>query len=88
MCVTARPVRFTNSESECALRPSVIHRKVTSVQRSLWGADLFGAVRSAAVTGGLNGVSPFKAIAASLQGQKHLQSGLALNVGTYTSGRS
>ena len=67
--VTDREVPFTNNESERALRPSVIHRKVTNGQRSQWGADLFGAVRSVIGTGRLNDLSPFEAIAAGLQGK-------------------
>ena len=69
MFVTDRVVRFTNNESECALRPSVIHRKVTNRQRSQWGAGLLGAVRSVIGIGRLNDLSPFEANAVSLQGK-------------------
>jgi transposase len=58
--VTDREVPFTNNESERALRPSVIFRKVTNGSRSEWGAEFFAAVRSVIGTGRLHGLSPFE----------------------------
>ncbi len=37
--VTDREIPFTNNDSERALRPSVIFRKVTNGTRSEWGAE-------------------------------------------------
>ena len=51
---------FTNNDSERALRPSVIFRKVTNGSRSEWGAEFFAAVRSVIGTGRLHGLSPFE----------------------------
>ena len=61
-------VPFTNDESERTRRPSATLRKVTNGQRSQWGADQFGAVRSVVGTGGLNDLAPLEAIALSLEG--------------------
>ena len=69
MLVTDRDVPFTNSESERAPRTGVIHSKLTSGQRLQSGADLFGALRSVIGTDALNDLSPFEAIAASLDGK-------------------
>ena len=70
--VTDREVPFTNNESERALRPSVIFRKVTNGTRSEWGAEFFAAVRSVIGTGRLNGLSPFNAIAQTIDGRSIL----------------
>ena len=70
--VTDREVPFTNDESERALRPSVIFRKATNGSRSEWGAECFAAVRSVIGTGRLNGLSPFDAIAQTIDGQSIL----------------
>ena len=70
--VTDREVPFTNNESERALRPSVIFRKVTNGTRSEWGAEFFAAVRSVIGTGRLHGLSPFEAIALATDGQSIL----------------
>ena len=70
--VTDREVPFTNNESERALRPSVIFRKVTNATRSEWGAEFFAAVRSVIGTGRLNGLSPFDAIAMTIDGRSIL----------------
>ena len=70
--VTDREVPFTNNESERALRPSVIFRKVTNGTRSEWGAEFFAAVRSVIGTGRLNGLSPFDAIAMTIDGRSIL----------------
>ncbi|MBX3278164.1 MAG: transposase [Acidobacteria bacterium] len=40
----------TNNESERALRPSVIHRKVTNGFRSEWGAKTYAALQSVIAT--------------------------------------
>ena len=70
--VTDREVPFTNNESERALRPSVIFRKVTNGTRSEWGAEFFAAVRSVIGTGRLHGLSPFDAIAQTIDGRSIL----------------
>ena len=70
--VTDREVPFTNNESERALRPSVIFRKLTNGTRSEWGAEFFAAVRSVIGTGRLNGLSPFDAIAQTIDGRSIL----------------
>jgi ribosomal protein L34 len=45
----------TNNESERALRPSVIHRKVTHGFRSEWGAKAYAALQSVIATAKLKG---------------------------------
>ena len=70
--VTDREVPFTNNESERALRPSVIFRKLTNGTRSEWGAEFFAAVRSVIGTGRLHGLSPFDAIAMTIDGRSIL----------------
>ena len=70
--VTDREVPFTNNESERALGPSVIFRKVTNGTRSEWATEFFAAVRSVIGTGRLNGLSPFEAIAQTIDGQSIL----------------
>jgi transposase len=52
----------TNNSSEQALRLSVIFRKVTNGFRSIWGRDLFAAVRSIVNTGKRQGLSAFESI--------------------------
>jgi transposase len=52
----------TNNSSEQALRLSVIFRKVTNGFRSIWGRDLFAAVRSIVNTGKRQELSAFEAI--------------------------
>jgi transposase len=52
----------TNNVSERALRPSVIHRKVTGGFRSQWGADAYAALASVIDTAALNGVNAFEAL--------------------------
>ena len=61
-----RDVEPTNNESERALRPSVIFRKVTNGFRSEWGATAYAALCSIVETGRRNGRSPFIAIRAAL----------------------
>jgi transposase len=54
----------TNNVSEQALRPSVIHRKVTGCFRSQWGADAYAALASVIDTAALHGLNAFDAIQA------------------------
>ncbi len=57
-----RDVEPTNNESERALRPSVIFRKVTNGFRSEWGAKTYAALCSIVETGRRNGRSALTAI--------------------------
>jgi transposase len=57
-----RDVEPTNNESEQALRPSVIFRKVTNGFRSEWGAKTYAALCSIVETGRRNGRSALTAI--------------------------
>jgi transposase len=57
-----RDVEPTNNESERALRPSVIFRKVTNGFRSEWGATTYAALCSIVETGRRNGRSALTAI--------------------------
>jgi transposase len=57
-----RDVEPTNNESERALRPSVIFRKVTNGFRSRWGAKAYAALCSIVETGRRNGRSAITAI--------------------------
>ena len=57
-----RDVQPTNNESERALRPSVIFRKVTNCFRSTWGAKVYADLCSIVGTGRRNGRSPLDAI--------------------------
>lgn len=52
----------TNNVAERALRPSVIHRKVTGCFRSEWGAKAFAALASVIDTAELSGICAFDAI--------------------------
>lgn len=52
----------TNNVSERALRPAVVHRKVTGGFRSEWGANTYAALASVIDTAALKGVSAFAAI--------------------------
>jgi hypothetical protein len=64
--LTRRDVEPTNNESERALRPCVIFRKVTNCFRSDWGAKVYADLCSIVGTGHPNGRSPFAAIRAAL----------------------
>jgi transposase len=64
--LTRRDVEPTNNQSERALRPSVIFRKVTNGFRSDWGAKVYADLCSIVATGRLHGRSPFAAIGAAL----------------------
>lgn len=57
-----RDAEPTNNESERALRPSVIFRKVTNGFRSEWGAKTYGALCSIVETGRRNGRNALAAI--------------------------
>lgn len=61
-----RDVEPTNNESERALRPSVIFRKVTNGFRSVWGAKAYAALCSIVETGRRNGRSALTAIREAL----------------------
>jgi transposase len=52
----------TNNIAERALRPSVIHRKVTGCFRSDWGANAYAAIASVIDTAELSGIHAFDAI--------------------------
>lgn len=52
----------TNNESERALRPSVIHRKVTNGFRSEWGAKAYAAIQTVIATAKLKGEEVFQAL--------------------------
>jgi transposase len=60
--LTRRDVEATNNESERALRPSVIFRRVTNGFRSEWGAKVYADLCSIAATGRLVGRSALAAI--------------------------
>ena len=55
-----------------ALARRTIFRKVTNGTPSEWGAEFFAAVRSVIGTGRLNGLSPFDAIAMTIDGRSIL----------------
>lgn len=59
-------VEPTNNESERALRPSVIQRKVTNGYRSKTAADNECKIKTVVDTAKLRGVSPFHTITATL----------------------
>jgi transposase len=61
-----RDCQPTNNESERALRPSVIFRKVTNGFRSKWGARAYAALCSIVETGRRNGRSALTAIREAL----------------------
>jgi len=60
--LTRRDVATTNNESERALRPSVIFRKVTNGFRSQWGATVYADLCSIVATGRLAGRTALAAI--------------------------
>ena len=64
VCLTRTDVPATNNCAERALRPAVIHRKVTNGFRAQWGADAYAALLSITDTARLHGQSPFQAIVA------------------------
>ena len=56
-----------NNSSERSLRPTATYRKVTGGFRSIWGADLYAAIRSTVGTAAKQGIHAFDAIRAALQ---------------------
>src|SRR6202046_2491204 len=60
--LTRRDVEATNNNSERALRPSVIFRRVTNGFRSEWGAKVYAALCSIVATGRSAGRSALAAI--------------------------
>jgi len=62
VCLYRSDVEPTNNRSERALRPSVIHRKVTGGFRSGWGARAYAALASVIDTAELDDVHAFTAI--------------------------
>jgi transposase len=56
-----------NNSSERTLRPTATYRKVTGGFRSIWGADLYAAVRSTVATAAKQGIHAFDAIRNTLQ---------------------
>jgi transposase len=55
-------VSADNNGSERELRPTAVHRKVTGGFRSVWGANLFAAVRSTIGTAARRGIDAYRAI--------------------------
>jgi hypothetical protein len=55
-----------NNSSERTLRPTATYRKVTGGFRSIWGADLYAAVRSSIATAAKKGSHAFHAIQSTL----------------------
>ena len=55
-------VPFDNNACERALRPSVVHRKVTGGFRSQWGANAYAALASVIDTARLRGQSVFETL--------------------------
>jgi transposase len=64
--LTRRDVEPTNNESERALRPSVIFRKVTNGFRSEWGSQVYADICSIVATGKRAGQSALAAISDAL----------------------
>jgi transposase len=64
--LTRRDVEATNNNSERALRPSVIFRRVTNGFRSEWGAKVYADLCSIVATGRLAGRSALAAICDAL----------------------
>jgi transposase len=64
-----------NNGPERELRPIATYRKVTGGFRSVWGADLYAAVRSVIGTAARRGIDAYQAIKMILQGQSVLAAG-------------
>lgn len=62
VCLARTDVAATNNCAERALRPAVIHRKVTNGFRAQWGADAYAALLSVTDTARVQGDSAFHAI--------------------------
>ena len=73
-----RDVEPTNNESERALRPSVIFRKVTNGFRSEWGAKTYADLCSIVETGRRNGRSALTAIRDALAQAAAVAAGVRL----------
>ena len=67
--LTRRDVEATNNNSERALRPSVIFRKVTNGFRSNWGAKVYADLCSIVATGRLAGRTAIAAIRHAIAAQ-------------------
>ena len=65
-------VAADNNGSERELRPTATYRKVTGGFRSVWGANLFAAVRSIIGTATRRGIDAYQAVKMVLQGQSVL----------------
>lgn len=64
-----------NNGSERELRPTATYRKVTGGFRSVWGANLYAALRSVIGTAARRGIDAYQAIRMTLQGQSVLAPG-------------
>jgi transposase len=64
-----------NNGPERELRPIATYRKVTGGFRSVWGADLYAAVRSVIGTAARRGIDAYQAIRMISQGQSVLAAG-------------
>jgi len=71
--LTRRDVEPTNNNSERALRPSVIFRKVTNGFRSNWGATVYADLCSIVATGRLAGRTALAAIRHAIAPHTHRQ---------------
>jgi transposase len=67
--MTNRAVPPTNNESERALRPCVIFRKITNGFRSQWGADQYADIRSVIESARRKSIGPINAIRQALLAQ-------------------
>ena len=68
-------VAADNNSSERELRPTATYRKVPGGFRSVWGANLFAAVRSVIGTASRQGINAYQAIRDTLAGQQHAAPG-------------
>jgi transposase len=73
--ITRRNVPYTNNACECALRPSVIFRKVTGGFRAEWGAKVYAAAASVIATGRLYGLTAIEALRTALAGNPVISAG-------------
>ena len=71
--LTRRDVEATNNNSERALRPSVIFRKVTNGFRSNWGAKVYADLCSIVATARLAGRTALAAIRHAIAAHTHRQ---------------
>ena len=71
--LTRRDVEATNNNSERALRPSVIFRKVTNGFRSDWGAKVYADLCSIVATGRLAGRTALVDIRYAIAAHTHRQ---------------